>query len=120
MSRGRSLSSREWFWRRYTIATISSGVRFYSRGAVQALFLKHDGFVGVMGAHVTGHLGRQGKVVRMPDSDPFSTADATQMPKSPSQAHPTPDNPTHSAPWQQTPTSALQPDQPEAKASPGP
>ena len=38
----------------YTIATISSGVRFYSRGAVQALFLRHDGFVGVVGAHVAG------------------------------------------------------------------
>ena len=38
----------------YTIATISSGVRFYSRGAVQANFLKHDGFVGAVGAHVAG------------------------------------------------------------------
>ena len=38
----------------YTIATISSGVRFYSRGAVQALFLEHDGFVGALGAHVAG------------------------------------------------------------------
>ena len=38
----------------YTIATISSGVRFYSRGAVQALYLRHDGFVGAVGAHVAG------------------------------------------------------------------
>ena len=54
----------------YTIATISSGVRYYSRGAVEALFLKHDGFVGAVGAHVAGEAGAGGTVLRMPDSTP--------------------------------------------------
>ena len=53
----------------YTIATISSGVRYYSRGAVQALFLKHDGFVGAVGAHVARQPGTGRTVHRMPDSD---------------------------------------------------
>jgi len=52
----------------YTIATISSGVRFYSRGAVQALFLKHDGFVGAVGAHIAGRPSPR-LVERMPDTD---------------------------------------------------
>jgi len=52
----------------YTIATISSGVRFYSQGAVQALFLKHDGFVGAVGAHVAGLPDEGGAAVRMPDA----------------------------------------------------
>ena len=34
----------------YTIATISSGVRFFSQGRVQPLFIQHDGFVGAIGA----------------------------------------------------------------------
>jgi len=36
----------------YTIATIASAVRFYSAGLVEPLFLRHDGFVGAIGAHV--------------------------------------------------------------------
>ena len=52
----------------YTIATISSGVRFFSRGTVQALFLRHDGFVGAVGAHVAGLDDSQIKtVLRMPE-----------------------------------------------------
>jgi len=39
----------------YTISTISSAVRFFSRGIVQALFLKHDGFVGAIGTHMRGN-----------------------------------------------------------------
>ena len=39
----------------YTISTISSAVRFFSRGAVQPLFLRHDGFVGAIGAHLSGN-----------------------------------------------------------------
>lgn len=54
----------------YTIATISSGVRYYSRGAVEALFLKHDGFVGAVGAHVSGADAVTRTVLRMPDSTP--------------------------------------------------
>mmetsp|Transcript_7562 Transcript_7562/g.25093 ORF Transcript_7562/g.25093 Transcript_7562/m.25093 type:complete len:102 (+) Transcript_7562:2-307(+) len=38
----------------FTIATISSAVRFYSGGRVQPLFLKHDCFVGAIGAHLKG------------------------------------------------------------------
>ena len=38
----------------FTIATISSAVRFYSGGRVQPLFLKHDGFVGAIGAQLRG------------------------------------------------------------------
>ena len=53
----------------YTIATISSGVRFYSRGAVQALFMRHDGFVGGLGAHVA-QLPTSPQPVRMPDFGP--------------------------------------------------
>ena len=34
----------------YTLATISSAVHFFSGGQVRALFLKHDGFVGAIGA----------------------------------------------------------------------
>jgi len=71
----------------YTIATISSGVRFYSRGAVQALFLRHDGFVGAMGAHVSGMPGAA-PVVRTPDSDPMAApmpqaAESTEQMQSP-------------------------------------
>ena len=53
----------------YTIATISSAVSFYSAGTVQALFLKHDGFVGAVGAHMTGHpsVGAQQKMADPPD-----------------------------------------------------
>ena len=39
----------------YTISTISSAVRFFSRGSVQPLFLRHDGFVGAIGAHLSGN-----------------------------------------------------------------
>ena len=39
----------------YTISTISSAVRFFSRGSVQPLFLRHDGFVGAIGAHLDGN-----------------------------------------------------------------
>ena len=38
----------------YTIATISSAVHFFGRGEVEAVFLQHDGFVGAIGAHLTG------------------------------------------------------------------
>jgi len=34
----------------YTLAAISFAVRFWSQGATQALFLQHDGFLGVIGA----------------------------------------------------------------------
>ena len=63
----------------YTIATISTGVRFYSRGKCQPLFLKHDGFVGAVGAHVAGleeDVKGLPKVVRMPDSEPAASAHA--------------------------------------------
>jgi len=58
----------------YTIATISSGVRFYSRGAVQALFLKHDGFVGAVGAHIAGEPQLRTQVERMAPADAFRDA----------------------------------------------
>lgn len=48
----------------YTIATISSAVNFFGKGSVQALFLKHDGFVGAIGAHLSG-LPIGGKSERM-------------------------------------------------------
>lgn len=38
----------------YTIATISAAVRFFSHGQIQPLFLKHDCFVGAIGAHLQG------------------------------------------------------------------
>ena len=41
----------------YTIATISAAVRFFGRGAIQPLFLKHDCFVGAIGAHLAGRPG---------------------------------------------------------------
>mmetsp|Transcript_6068 Transcript_6068/g.25603 ORF Transcript_6068/g.25603 Transcript_6068/m.25603 type:complete len:199 (+) Transcript_6068:214-810(+) len=34
----------------YTLAAISFAVRFWSNGETQALFLQHDGFLGVIGA----------------------------------------------------------------------
>ena len=67
----------------YTIATISTGVRFYSRGKCQPLFLKHDGFVGAVGAHVAGleeDVKGLPKVVRMPDSEPAASAHAGAAP----------------------------------------
>ena len=66
----------------YTIATISSGVRFYSRGSVQANFLKHDGFVGAVGAHVAGLPSEQTgrSVLRMPDTDTPTAAHAFAPP----------------------------------------
>jgi len=38
----------------YTVATISAAVHYFSRGEVQPLFLKHDCFVGAIGAHLKG------------------------------------------------------------------
>jgi type II pantothenate kinase len=34
----------------YTVATISNAVKFFSKGKVEALFLKREGFVGAIGA----------------------------------------------------------------------
>jgi len=53
----------------YTIATISSAVQFFGRGSVQALFLKHDGFVGAIGAHLSG-LPMGGQCERVTDQHP--------------------------------------------------
>jgi len=53
----------------YTIATISSGVHFFSQGSMQALFLRHDGFVGAIGAYVAGK-PIAGTVERMAPLDP--------------------------------------------------
>jgi len=36
----------------FTIAIIASAVHFFSRGQIEPLFLKHDGFVGAIGAHL--------------------------------------------------------------------
>jgi len=105
----------------YTIATISSGVRFYSRGQVEALFLRHDGFVGAVGAHVTGLPAEGGVAVKMPD---VSTGDGrtwqptwqpTPQPQSaapPTSQHPpTPQPPTMLPPQHQPPTYQLPPHQ---------
>jgi pantothenate kinase len=57
----------------YTIATISSAVNFFGRGKVQALFLKHDGFVGAIGAHLSG-LPLRGKCERMHGDGPGTSS----------------------------------------------
>lgn len=67
----------------YTIATISSAVNFFSKGTVQALFLKHDGFVGAIGAHLSG-LPIGGRCERMASESPTSKAvNATESGKPP-------------------------------------
>ena len=65
----------------YTIATIASALHFYSRGAVQPLFLQHDGFVGAIGAHVAGRpIAANVRARLQPESDaaPASAASAPE------------------------------------------
>jgi len=52
----------------FTIATISSAVHFFSRGRIQPFFLKHDGFVGAIGAHLAGR-SIAGACERLPPRD---------------------------------------------------
>jgi bifunctional damage-control phosphatase, subfamily II, fusion protein len=39
---------------RYTMNVISYAIRFWSKGEMSALFLRHEGFLGVMGAFLKG------------------------------------------------------------------
>ena len=41
---------------RYTMNVISYAIRFWSKGEMSALFLRHEGFLGVMGAFLKGSL----------------------------------------------------------------
>jgi hypothetical protein len=40
---------------RYTMDVISYAIRFWSKGEMAAMFLRHEGFLGVMGAFLKGH-----------------------------------------------------------------
>jgi bifunctional damage-control phosphatase, subfamily II, fusion protein len=39
----------------YTMNVISFAIRFWSKGEMSALFLRHEGFLGAMGAFLKGH-----------------------------------------------------------------
>ncbi|KAL1524097.1 hypothetical protein AB1Y20_019007 [Prymnesium parvum] len=81
----------------FTISTISSGVHFFSQGSMQALFLRHDGFVGALGSFFYGKASA-GAIERMPPLEPHlsphKAEDVTQgatiaAPSRPSESPPT-------------------------------
>jgi len=73
----------------YTLATISSAVHFFSGGQVRALFLKHDGFVGAIGAHIRGVPQVAGAVAQMPArTDPIGRWTPSPPPPPPPPAPP--------------------------------
>ena len=75
----------------YTLATISSAVHFFSGGQVRALFLKHDGFVGAIGAHIRGVPQVAGAVAQMPArTDPIGRWTPSPPPPPPAPPPPPP------------------------------
>lgn len=65
----------------YTIADISFAVNFWSGGKVKALFLKHDGYLGAIGAFIGDSFAEQGR--KSPEKD-------TRVSKKSNQAQPLP------------------------------
>ena len=63
-------------------------MRFYSEGAVDALFLRHDGFVGAIGAHLRGS-DAAGSYERMP-SPAEASSEILRSPRPRAQTPPPP------------------------------
>lgn len=65
----------------FTIADISFSVDFWSNGKMKALFLRHDGYLGAIGAFIGASSAAPTKIMQLQESDQTQKAQNSEVPR---------------------------------------